>query len=314
MRFALLDTFSNTIIHAVESIQDAVVKIQATKTIKNQSKKEGAGSGFFISSDGYIFTNSHVIHGAQKITITLSDGTEHPARIIGEDQHTDLAVIKTETIGYQPVRLGDSNLLKIGQLVIAIGNPLGFQHTVTHGIISALGRTLRTQTGRLIDNIIQTDAPLNPGNSGGPLINTAGEVIGVNTASILGAQSLCFAISVNTAKFIANELIQYGRVRRAFLGISAQQVSLNKKIAQYHSVKNNSALFVIMVETDSPAHIAGIKDGDYIVAFNHHKIESNDELFSMLGKEKIGKTQTITILRGNEKRNFVIKPVEINLN
>lgn len=310
----MLDTFSNTIIHAVESIQDAVVKIQAIKSMKNKQEHTGTGSGFFISSDGYLFTNSHVVNRAQEITITLSDGTEHPARIIGEDQHSDLAVIKTETFGYQPVKLGDSTLLRIGQLVIAIGNPLGFQRTVTHGIISALGRTLRTQTGRLIDNIIQTDAPLNPGNSGGPLINTSGEVIGVNTAAIMGAQSLCFAISINTAKFIANELIQYGRVSRAFLGISAQQMTLNKKIAQYHNVKNKDALFVIMVESNSPAQIAGIKDGDYIVAFNHNKIESNDELFRMLNKEKIGKDQTVTIIRGNEKKRFAIKPVEINLN
>jgi S1-C subfamily serine protease len=310
----LLDTFSNTIINAVESIQDAVVKIQVNKIKKVKREHTGTGSGFFISSDGYLFTNSHVVNGAQDINITLSDGTEHPARIVGEDQHTDLAIIKTETFGYQPVKLGDSTLLRIGQLVIAIGNPLGFQHTVTHGIISALGRTLRTQTGRLIDNIIQTDAPLNPGNSGGPLINTDGEVIGVNTAAIMGAQSLCFAISINTAKFIANELIQYGRVSRAFLGISAQQVNLNKKIALYHNVKNKDALFVILVEVNSPAFFAGIRDGDYIVAFNDQKIESNDELFRLLNKEKIGKTQTITVIRGNEKQNLAVKPVEINLN
>jgi len=308
-----IDTFSNTMIQAVEAVKDAVVKIEVNKSGKVKTQ-QGGGSGFFFSSDGYLFTNSHVINNAQTIIINLTDGMQCPARLVGEDPHSDLAIIKAEAFGYQPLKLGNSSDLKIGQLVIAIGNPLGFQHSVTHGIISALGRTLRTQSGRLIDDIIQTDAPLNPGNSGGPLIDTNGEVIGVNTAAIVGAQSLCFAISINTAKIIASELIQHGKVSRAFLGISTQQVNLNRTISRYHQIKNNNALFVIAVEKVSPAYVSGIRDGDYIVGFNDHMIESNDELYKLLNKEKIGITQTLVIIRGKQKLNFSIRPIEANTN
>lgn len=306
----MIDTFSNTIISAVEIIKDSVIKVE-TKIHKNgKLLPAGTGSGFFFSSDGYIFTNSHVVHDAREISISLFDGTVCPARLIGEDVHTDLALLKTEILGYHPARLGDASNLKIGQLVIAIGNPLGFQHTVTHGIVSALGRTLRTKTGRLIDNIIQTDAPLNPGNSGGPLINILGEVVGVNTATIMGAQSLCFAISINTAKYVANELLQFSRVKRAFLGIAAQEVQLNPKLIQFHQLKNRKGLFVISVEPKSPAQQASIKEGDYIVAFNEHVIESNDELFRLLTKERIGISSTITIIRGSAKLELQIFAIE----
>jgi len=305
----LLDTFSDTMIKAVESVKDAVVKIEVQKTGKNNTLQEGGGSGFIFSSDGYLFTNSHVIRHADKISVIASDGLGYSAQLIGEDPHSDLAIIKADVPGCQVLNLGDSADLRIGQLVIAIGNPLGFQHTVTHGIISALGRTLRSQMGNLIDDVIQTDAPLNPGNSGGPLINTEGEVVGVNTAMIMGAQSLCFAISINTAKLIAHQLINEGKVHRAYLGISAQQVQLNRRIANFHEVKNKNALFVVQVEKDSPAAKSGVQDGDYIVGINDRMIESVDVLFKLLDKEKIGIAQSLIILRGKEKLSVSVKPV-----
>jgi S1-C subfamily serine protease len=230
--------------------------------------------------------------------------------LIGEDPDSDLAVLKATAYNYQPAKLGDSANLKIGQFVIAIGNPYGFQHTVTTGVVSALQRSLRSTTGRLMDNIIQTDAALNPGNSGGPLVNTSGEVIGVNTAAIPGAQGLCFAISINTAKNIANQLIRQGHVKRAHLGISSQQVDFIPKVAQYLHLRNKRALFVVSVEPYSPAESAGIKEGDFIVSFNDHVIESSDDLFKMLTEEKIGIFQYITIVRNQQKHDMRITPIE----
>jgi S1-C subfamily serine protease len=214
------------------------------------------------------FLFARLRESAHKIRIHLHDGSRYDATLIGEDPDSDLAVIKSDAQHFLPAKLGDSNDLRIGQLVIAIGNPYGFQHTVTTGVVSALQRTLRSSTGRLMDNIIQTDAPLNPGNSGGPLINSSGEVIGVNTAAIPGAQGLCFAISINTAKTIASQLIRFGKVKRAYLGFSSQQVDVVPKLAQYHALKNKRVLFVVSVEPNSPAWHAGIRDGDFIVAFN----------------------------------------------
>lgn len=266
---------------------------------------------FSFSSDGYLFTNSHVIHGADKIDVTLYDGTQLDAQLVGEDEDTDLAVLKAGASQFTPAKLGEASDLSIGQLVIALGNPYGFQHTVTHGVISALQRTLRTETGRLIDNVIQTDAPLNPGNSGGPLINADGEVIGVNTASIIDAQGLCFAISVNTAKHIAYQLIRHGKVKRAYLGISTQQVDLLPRVASFHNLRNRKALFVTKVEPNSPAASAGVTDGDFIVAFNDVPLESSDELFRMLTEDKIGIFQHLTVVRNSEKVDLRITPVEV---
>src|SRR4030095_24625 len=283
-----MDLFSNIIIQAVEAAKTSLVKIERLKRERNRLISNGTGSGFFFSSDGYFFTNSHVIHLADQIHITLFDGSTVEAELIGEDEDTDLAVLKTIASTFTPAKLGEASDLQIGQLVIALGNPYGFQHTVTHGVISALQRTLRTESGRLIDNVIQTDAPLNPGNSGGPLINTDGDVIGVNTATIMGAQGLCFAISINTAKHIAYQLIRYGKVKRAWLGISMQQVDLVPKMASFHHLKNRKALFVTKVESGSPADKAGVNDGDFIIAFNDVPLESSDELFKMLTEDKIG--------------------------
>lgn len=308
-----MDPYSELITGAVESAKLSIVKIDTLKNVQNKNVPRGSGSGFFFSSDGYLFTNSHVIHGADKIRIMLHDGSEFDASVIGEDPDSDLAVLKAEAYNYQPARLGDATALRIGQLVIAIGNPYGFQHTVTTGVVSALQRTLRSATGRLMDNIIQTDAALNPGNSGGPLINAEAEVIGVNTAAIPGAQGLCFAISINTAKSIANQLIRLGYVKRAYLGLSSQQIDFVPKMAQFHHLKNRRALFVISVEPYSPAEIAGIKDGDFIVAFNDVPVESSDDLFRMLTEEKIGIFQYITVIRNQEKIDLRITPAEKKL-
>lgn len=305
-----MDSYSNLIINAVDIIRNAVVKIDVHRSNQNQ-QQAGSGSGFLFSSDGYLFTNSHVVHGANRITATLYDGTPFEATLVGEDPHSDLAVLKT----YGPVNttavLGDSSIIKVGQLVIAIGNPYGFQHTVTAGVVSALGRTLRTQTGRLIDNVIQTDAALNPGNSGGPLIDANGEVVGVNTATITGAQGLCFAISINTAKDIASQLIQHGKVRRSYLGFSSQVVDLVPKLIQHHNLKNKKALFVVSIEKGSPAEKSGLHDGDFVIAFSDYLIESMDDLYRMLTKERIGEFQYLTVLRGAEKIDLRITPVEL---
>jgi S1-C subfamily serine protease len=221
-----MDAYSETIIEAVEKVKTAVVKIELYKKEKDKELLAGTGSGFLFSSDGYLFTNSHVVHNAQTIRVKLHDGSSSQAELIGEDPDTDLAILKISEADFKPAKLGDAEGLKIGQLVIAIGNPLGFQHTVTAGVVSALGRTLEGQTGRMMDSMIQTDAALNPGNSGGPLINAEGEVVGVNTATIRGAQGLCFAISINTAKDVANQLIRFGKVKRAYLGVVMQQIDL----------------------------------------------------------------------------------------
>lgn len=308
-----MDAYSTLIINAVDAVKKAVVKIDRFKTDKSGKKvPEGSGSGFFFSSDGYLFTNSHVVNGASELRVTLYEGSQYPAQLVGEDPDTDLAILKVSAYDYTPAQLGDTSELKIGQLAIAIGNPLGFQHTVTAGVVSALGRSLRSQSGRLIDHIIQTDAALNPGNSGGPLIDADGRVIGVNTATIRGAQGLCFAISINTAKSIADQLIRVGRVRRAYLGLQLQQIELVAKLRQLAEVKNGSALFVVGVEERSPASTAGLLSGDIIHSFDGKPVETSDELFGQLTTEKIGTVHDLGILRNNAKRNVRVLPVEKN--
>jgi S1-C subfamily serine protease len=308
-----MDLYSQIIINAVEIAKDAVVKIDVLKKDKQGKKTPaGSGSGFLFSSDGYLFTNSHVVNGAEQIKLNFSDGREHEAQLIGEDPDSDLALLKTDATGLTTAKLGDSSSIRIGQLVVAIGNPYGYQHTVTSGVVSALGRTLRTQTGRLIDNVVQTDAALNPGNSGGPLIDTDGQVVGVNTATIRGAQGLCFAIGINTATSILPELIQEGRVRRAYLGLMTQTVDLHSRVIQFHHLKNRRGLFVVSVETGSPAEKAGIREGDFIVAFCDRNVESSDDLFRLLTKDKIGAFQYITVLRNQQKLDLRVTPKENN--
>ena len=307
-----MDSYSATIIGAVEKVKTAVVKIELYKKDKNKETPIGTGAGFLFSSDGFLFTNSHVVHNAGIIKIKLHDGSIAIANLIGEDPDTDLAILKISGSEFTPVKLGDAEILKIGQLVIAIGNPLGFQHTVTVGVVSALGRTLEGQTGRMMDSMIQTDAALNPGNSGGPLINTDGEVVGVNTATIRGAQGLCFAISITTAKEVANQLIRFGKVKRAYLGVVMQQIDLVPKLRTIHQLQNKQALFISEVAAGSPAQKAGILSGDIILSFNCEMVETSDKLFKMLTQDKIGQFQYIGILRNNYKTEFRITPVQKN--
>jgi S1-C subfamily serine protease len=307
-----MDHYSETIINAVDKVQTAVVKIEIYKKEKEQEVLAGTGSGFLFSSDGYLFTNSHVVKGSANIKVMLHDGEVQQATLIGEDLDTDLAILKISGADFTPAKFGDGDALRIGQLVIAIGNPLGFQHTVTAGVVSALGRTLEGQTGRMMDSMIQTDAALNPGNSGGPLINADGQVVGVNTASIRGAQGLCFAININTAKDIANQLIRFGKVKRAYLGVVMQQINLVPKLRTIHHLQNKQALFISEVAAGSPAQKAGILSGDIIFSFNNHLIETSDSLFKQLTEDKIGQFQYIGILRNNFKTEFRVTPVQKN--
>jgi S1-C subfamily serine protease len=305
-----MDPYSETIIDAVEKLHTSVVKIEQFSSDKGRDTVTGTGTGFLFSSDGYLFTNSHVVKKAKQLRAMLYDGTIHHATLIGEDAYTDLAILKIDAIDYTPAVLGDSDNLKIGQLVIAIGNPLGFQHTVTAGVISALGRTLFGETGVSMDSMIQTDASLNPGNSGGPLINSEGEVIGVNTATIRGAQGLCFAISINTAKSVANQLIRYGKVKRAYIGASLQQIGLVPKLRAIHQLKNLQALFITQVENDSPADKGGLLSGDILYAFNDQPVETSDQLFKLLSEDKVGQFQYISVLRNNQKTELRVTPAE----
>jgi S1-C subfamily serine protease len=305
-----MDNFSQTIINAVDTVKNSVVKIERVTSKNNKDVSEGSGSGFMISSDGYLFTNSHVVHKAKKLKVILHDGTVCTAELVGEDTVTDLAILKISASEYLSATLGDADLLKVGQLVIAIGNPLGFQHTVTAGIVSALGRTMQSFSGNMVDCMIQTDAALNPGNSGGPLVNTDGKVIGVNTAIIKGAQGLCFAISINTAKEIANQLMRFGKVKRAYLGFEMQQIDLVPKLRAVAQVSNQSALFITKIQNNSPADKAGLLSGDILYKFNDTMIETADQLFKQLQYDRIGMFQYVGILRNNVKQELRITPVE----
>lgn len=306
----MTDSYSKTVIEAVEKIQNAVVKIERFSVNYNKEVPAGTGSGFLFSSDGYLFTNSHVVHKADRLKVVLHDGSRHEATLVGEDPDNDLAILKISAFDFSIAKLGSASNLKIGQLVIAIGNPLGFQHTVTSGIISALGRSVRTQKGNLMDSMIQTDAALNPGNSGGPLINADGEVIGVNTAMISGAQNLCFAISIDTAKEIAFNLIKFGKIKRAYLGLAMQQIELVPKLKAIAEVKNSRGLFISRVAEGSPAQRAGLMDGDIIFGFNDRQIETSDDLFKELTEDKIGFFQFMHVIRNSQKVELKITPVE----
>lgn len=282
-----MDPYSQMIVDAVQAVKNAVVKIDVYKTQKGKPQRAGSGSGFIFSSDGLIFTNSHVVHGAERIMVSLLNENEIEATLVGLDPDTDLAILKIYSSGYSVAKMGDSGALQIGQLLIAIGNPFGYQHTVTTGVVSALGRTLRSQNGMLVDNVIQSDAALNPGNSGGPMITTAGEVIGVNTAIIQGAQGLSFSVAINTAKEIANQLIANGKVFKGYLGLSLQEVPINQKIARHHHLAKDHGLFVTGIEADSPASRSELREGDIIVSFNNKAVGTLHELFKELSKKSI---------------------------
>ncbi|HWV30619.1 MAG TPA: trypsin-like peptidase domain-containing protein [Dyadobacter sp.] len=305
-----MDTFSSMIIGAVDQIKNAVVKIDIFKTVNGKIRPAGSGSGFIFSSDGLIFTNSHVVDGAEKIMVSLLNENEIEATLVGKDPDTDLAILKIYTQGYSVAKLGDSGALQIGQFVIAIGNPYGYQHTVTTGVVSALGRTLQTQSGRFVDNVIQSDAALNPGNSGGPMINTDGEVIGVNTAVIQGAQGLSFSVDINTAKEIARQLIRDGKVFKAYLGLQLQDVPLNERVRQHHKLPNHEGIFITHIEPNTPASRSQLMEGDIIVSFNGKPVRNSNELFKALTTRDILRITDISVIRHTELLNFIVVPVE----
>ncbi|HXM73887.1 MAG TPA: trypsin-like peptidase domain-containing protein, partial [Chthoniobacterales bacterium] len=291
----------------------AVVNIDIKQRINGRRGPReigGSGSGFIIAPDGFILTNSHVVHDANQIAVSLPDGREYPAQLVGDDPDTDLAVIRIDAPQLVHVRLANSENLRVGQLVVAIGNPLGFQASVTAGVISALGRSMHSQSGRLIDNIIQTDAALNPGNSGGPLLNSAGEVIGVNTAMIRPAQGICFAIASNTAKLVAGWLIRDGKIRRSYIGVAGQNVPLHRRIVRFYNLPLETGVLVVSVEKNSPAEQAGLREGDLMIAFDDHPIGSVHDLHKMLVGEQIGVTAKLLIIRHTDKLELSILPAE----
>jgi S1-C subfamily serine protease len=292
-------------------VAPTVVKVETIVKKNGRSQRSGAGSGFVFSSDGLILTNSHVVGKANGIRVNLSDGQKMMADLIGNDPATDLAVLKIYESPAEFVSFTDSNTLRIGQIAIAIGNPLGYDYSVTAGIISAKGRSLRSTAGRLIDDVIQTDASLNPGNSGGPLVDSRGLVIGVNTAMIPSAQGICFAISGNTAQFIAGQLILYGKVKRAFLGIGGQNVRLNKNQIRFYVLKENTGILISQVESGSPAAVAGLQEGDIVVGFNGLPLATIDDLHKRMMADVIGIKATIDVLRKNELKHFSIIPEEM---
>ena len=311
---ALLDAYSRAVVSAAEAVSPSVAKIEVTQTARNGQERErqGGGSGFVFTPDGLVLTNSHVVHGATRIQASLPDGRRLPAQLIGDDPATDLAVIRidSDAPSLVAVKLGDSQQLRVGQLAIAIGNPYGFQYTVTAGVVSALGRSLRSYSGRMIDDVIQTDAALNPGNSGGPLVSSDGHVIGVNTATIMGAQGLCFAIGINTAKFVASRLLQQGRIRRAYIGVEAQTAPLHRRIVRFYDLPRETGVIVLASPAGSPAQKAGLREGDVIVAFNKQPVAGVDDLHRLLTEAQVGSSSSITVLRHTEKLDLAIIPQE----
>ena len=303
----LLDVYSKTVAAVVNRVAPSVVNIR----VRSAERGPGGGSGFIIARDGFILTNSHVIHGAHELEVTLHDGRVYPAELIGSDPETDLGVVRIDAPDIQHARLADSSAIRVGQIAIAVGSPYGFQQTVTAGIVSALGRSMRSESGRLMDEIIQTDAALNPGNSGGPLLNSAGEVIGVNTAVILPAQGICFAIASNTAHFVAGWLIKERRIRRSSIGVAGQNVPLHPRVVRFHKLEANRGVLVMEVEAGSPAALADVQVGDTIVGFKGHAIATIDDLQKQLAAEEIGVASPIMFLRGTEKRFAMVVPREL---
>jgi S1-C subfamily serine protease len=314
----LLDAYSQAVTSAAERVSPSVVKIDVRQqsrrgpasTRRRSEQAGGSGSGFVFTPDGFILTNSHVVHNASQIEVSLNDGRHCEAALIGDDPDTDLAVIRINAPDLVPARLGDAQKIRVGQLVIAIGNPYGFQYSVTAGVVSALGRSLRAQSGRLMDDVIQTDAALNPGNSGGPLLNSRGEVIGVNTAMILPAQGICFATSIDTAKFVASRLIRDGKVSRSYIGFAGQNVPLPRRIVRYYSLTVESGIMVVSYEGTSPAKKAGVLEGDIIVGFDDQPIAGIDDLHKLLTEERIGRSSSLVVIRRTEKLVLKVVPEE----
>ena len=321
---ALLDSYSRAVTAAVERVSPSVVNVEVHHALPKASgprrspesrpgeprERRGGGSGFVFTPDGLILTNSHVVHDATRIEVTLADGRRAPARTIGDDPATDLAVIRIDASGLQAVPLGDSQQLRPGQMAIAIGNPYGFQSTVTAGVISALGRSLRSYSGRLIEDVIQTDAALNPGNSGGPLVDSRGQVIGVNTATILPAQGICFAIGINTAKFVASRLLRDGRIRRSYIGVSAQTVPIHRRVVRFYNLPQETGVVVVGIEDRSPARTAGLREGDVIVALGDKPVAGVDDLHRLLTDAQVKTRCALTVIRHTERLILPIFPEE----
>jgi S1-C subfamily serine protease len=309
-----LDAYSEAVAHVVESVSPAVVHINVRKDTQDrrghEHMVEGSGSGEIITPDGYIVTNCHVVEGAKEVEVALIDGTSCLASVVGKDPATDIALLCVGQSGLPAVALGDSDKLRVGQVAIAIGSPLGFQSTVTAGVISALGRSMRSMSGRLIENVIQTDAALNPGNSGGPLVDSKNRMIGLNTAIIQMAQGICFAIPVNTVRWVVSQLFKDGKVTRGFLGISGQTVPLPVKAVRFYGLKKTSAAMIVSVLSGSPADKVGLKDGDVLVSLNNEPVASVDDIHRLLGKESIGKQVDLVLLREWQKMEKTIIPGE----
>lgn len=313
----LLDSYSRTIVDVAKKVSPSVVKVSVVKNENagirgnNSRPAEANGSGFIISTDGLVVTNNHVAADCKKISVTLQDGRSFQPIIAGLDPYSDLAVLKIDGEGLKALSFGNSDKLQVGQMAIAIGNPFGFNYTVTAGVISALGRTLRSETGRMIDNVIQTDAALNPGNSGGPLVNSRGEVIGVNTAIIAAAQGLCFAVSSNLTRYVIGKLILEGKVKRAFLGIAGQTINLSDRISSYNKLENKSGVYVAEKGRYEGVYNTDLLKGDIIVGLNEHLIQSVDDLHRLLNEFTVGKVVNLTVLRNNIKTKIQVIPGEL---
>ena len=307
----LLDAYSRAVVSVVDSVGPAVVSITVGQQRRGtEADQTGAGSGVAIAPDGYILTNDHVVQNANRLNVRLTDGTSLSATLIGQDPATDLAVIRADTAYLPCSTLGSSERLRVGQLIIAMGNPFGFQSTVTTGVVSALGRALRSTQGRLIENIIQHTAPLNPGNSGGPLVDSAGRVVGINTAIIPMAQGIGFSIPGSTARWVVSQILSHGRVRRGYLGIAGRQRPLDRRIVRFHGLNKNHAVEVLTIESSSPAAHAGLRVNDLIVAINQVDVESVDDLHRFLAEWPIGKPVEIDLIRGQRRHILVITPEE----
>jgi S1-C subfamily serine protease len=312
----LLDAYSRTVVNVAQTVSEAVVQI---KSLRKEERRRrggpeqpyGTGSGFIISSDGFLVTNSHVVHGAEQLEVSLPDGRNLPAKLIGEDPATDVAVLQIDANSLQTVQFADSSKLQVGQLAVAIGNPYGFQYSLTAGVVSALGRTLRSEGGRLIDDVIQTDAALNPGNSGGPLVDSRGCVIGVNTAVILPAQGLCFAVASNLVQYVVGKLIMHGKVRRAYIGIAGQVMPLNPRQVSSWGLNKGSGVLVQNVEADGPAYNSELKAGDLIVGFNGKDVATIDDLHKLLDENFISRLTLLTVIRNGQRLNISVIPGEI---
>jgi S1-C subfamily serine protease len=304
---SVLDAYSRVVADVVDRVGPSVVRID----IRREGKGGGSGSGVIVSPDGLALTNSHVVQGAKTVALTTLEGREFSARVLGDDPDTDLALLRIdESVTLPSVKLGDSGKLRRGQIAIAIGNPLGFDATVTTGVVSALGRSLQSRTGRMIEDVVQTDAALNPGNSGGPLVSSGGEVIGINTAVIMGAQGICFAVASNTAHFVAGEIARHGRVRRAFIGVAAATTTIPRRIALRHELAQTNGAQLVSIDQSGPAAQAGLLTGDIVIALDSKPVTGVADLLRLLDAEKINRAISIEFLRRSERMKLWIGPSE----